>query len=84
MVAVIARPSMADASGDVERGFLGNKQHAAATRASRPAKTMGRNVLDAGTMDAHRRSSSTLPPHPELPENERMVPMVCGAAATPS
>jgi len=84
VVAVIARPGMADASGDVECGFLGNKQHAAAARASRPAKMVGRNALDAGTMDAHRRFSSTLPPHPELPDNERMVPIVCGAAATPS
>jgi hypothetical protein len=60
VVAVIARPGMADASRDAELRFLGNKQHAAATRASGPAKITGRNVLDAGTMDAHRRSSSTL------------------------
>src|SRR5271168_424375 len=42
IAAIVARPVMVDAAAGVETGFLGDKQHAVATRAFRPAKILGR------------------------------------------
>jgi hypothetical protein len=51
-----------DASFEVELGFLGDQQDAPATRAFGAAKILGQSLLGAaGELDAHRRTSSTLP-----------------------
>jgi hypothetical protein len=64
VVALVARPRVADASGGAEFGSLGNQQDVAATRAFGSTKIMGRGVLGVGAMAAHRRFSSTLPHAP--------------------
>ena len=64
VVALVARPRVADASGRAKLGSLGNQQDVAATRAFGSTKIMGQGVLGVGAMAAHRRSSSTLPHAP--------------------
>jgi hypothetical protein len=64
VVALVARPHVADASGGAKLGSLGNQQDVTATRAVGSTKIMGRGVLGVGAMAAHRRFSSTLPHAP--------------------
>ena len=63
VVALVARPHVADASGRAKLRSLGNQQDVAATRAVGSTKIMGRGVLGVGAMAA-RRFSSTLPHAP--------------------
>ena len=63
--AIVARPGVTDTSLEIERGLLGHQQDAPAARALRSAKIMRHSLRAvAGALDAHRRSSSTLPTAP--------------------
>jgi hypothetical protein len=65
--AFVARPGMADATSQIERGFFSDQQNAAAARAFGSAKTVGGGLRSiAGELQGHRRSSATLPHTPRL------------------
>ncbi len=64
VAAIVAGPVVIDTTLDVEPGFLGDQQDAAAARAFRPAqiftrKGPGQRQRLARALDEHRRSSST-------------------------
>jgi len=58
MAALVARPSVPDTALEIELGFLGEEQDAAAAWAIRPAEIFGRRRLARG-LNSHRRFSST-------------------------
>ena len=78
----VTRPDVPDATSEIECGFFGDQQNAAAAGTFRSAKIVrDRSRGIASVLDGHRRSSATLPRTPCIP----MVCMMrdlCGVATT--
>lgn len=66
MRAIVARPGVPDATSEIERGFFGDQQNAAAAGAFGSAKIIRDGLGDAASeLDGHRRTSATFPHTPQ-------------------
>ena len=69
MRALVARPGMPDATSEIECGFFGDQQNAAAAGAFGSAKIVRDGFRStASVLDGHCRSSATLPHTPIYPD----------------
>jgi hypothetical protein len=65
----VTRPGVPDATSEIECGFFGDQQNAAAAGAFRSAKIVRDGLRGtASVLDGHRRSSATLPHTPIYPD----------------
>jgi hypothetical protein len=69
MQTFVTRPGVPDATSEIECGFFGDQQNAAAAGTFGSAKIVRDGFRGtASVLDGHRRSSATLPQTPHLPD----------------
>ena len=85
MGTLVARPSVADATSQIERGFFGDQQNAVAAGAFRSAKVIRYRLRRvASELDGSSSNLRDVPSHtPICPDTSSTMKGLCGVATTP-